>query len=39
MTDASEQPAQDRPFLSIHMKCCNTYVRAYVNQQRDAYVG
>ncbi len=21
------------------MKCCNMYVRAYVNQMRDAYVG
>ena len=31
-------PAPARPFLGIHLKCCNVYVRAYLNAARDAYV-
>ncbi|HID23518.1 MAG TPA: hypothetical protein EYP14_14130 [Planctomycetaceae bacterium] len=28
-----------KPFLGIHMKCCNVYIRAYRSQTRPAYVG
>jgi|GEM_PF-2619116 len=27
------------PFIGIHMKCCNTYVRAYLNAAGNAYSG
>ena len=27
-----------REFVGILMKCCNTYVRAYLNKDRDAFV-
>jgi hypothetical protein len=27
------------PFVGVHLKCCNVYIRAYVNAQRDAFVG
>ena len=30
---------QGRPFIGVHMKCCNVYLRAYLNSQKDAYVG
>ena len=39
MADDRPQSGQNRPFVGVHMKCCNMYVRAYVNQMRDAYVG
>ena len=26
-----------RPFLGIHLKCCNVYVRAYCNAAGDAF--
>ncbi len=29
---------QKRPFVGIHMKCCNVYVRAYLNAQQTAFV-
>lgn len=29
----------ERPFIGVHMKCCNTYVRAYLNATKDAYTG
>lgn len=32
-------PHQGRPFLGLHMRCCNVYVRVYVNAAQDAYVG
>jgi hypothetical protein len=28
-----------RPFVGVLMKCCRTYVRAYLNAGRDAFVG
>lgn len=40
MTDNSQtKQGQGRPFVGVHMKCCNAYVRAYMNQAGDAYVG
>lgn len=39
MTDDSNQQRERRPFVGVHMKCCNVYVRAYINQTGDAYVG
>jgi len=35
----SEQPANGKPFVGIHLKCCNVYTRAHLNAQSDAYVG
>lgn len=31
-------PEGARPFVGIHMRCCNVYVRAYPNAQKDACV-
>ena len=28
-----------REYVGIHLKCCNVYVRAYVNAAHDAFVG
>lgn len=30
---------QGRPFVGVHMKCCRTYIRAYLNAASDAYIG
>jgi len=30
-------PAGGKPFVGLHLKCCNVYVRAYVNQPGSAY--
>jgi hypothetical protein len=30
---------QQRQFVGVMMKCCRTYVRAYLNVQQDAFVG
>jgi hypothetical protein len=30
---------RDRPFVGIHLRCCNVYVRAYANAERTAFVG
>lgn len=32
------QGSPGKPFLGIHLKCCNVYVRAYINATKDAYV-
>jgi len=39
MTAQQSTPGESRPFVGIHLKCCNTYVRAYANHDRSAYVG
>jgi hypothetical protein len=36
--DARRVPAP-RPFVGVLMKCCRTYVRAYLNAAEDAFVG
>ena len=28
-----------RPFLGVHMKCCNTYTRAYLAADQSRYEG
>ncbi len=34
-----DQPAAGpKPFVGLHMQCCNVYVRAYPNADRTAYV-
>ncbi len=34
------QPAPaGRPFLGVHMKCCNAYIRAYLANDRTHYAG
>ena len=35
----SASPADSRPFLSIHFKCCNIYARIYMTADRTAYSG
>jgi len=37
----SKDPPQpeSRSFLGVHLKCCNVYVRAYLNASKDAYIG
>mgnify|MGYP007114298901 CR=1 FL=1 len=27
-----------KPFVGVHLKCCNVYVRAYVNAAHNAFV-
>jgi len=39
MPDQHEPPATSRPFVGVHLKCCNAYIRAYANHDRSAYVG
>ena len=39
MDDKPTNPGEAKPFLGVHLKCCNTYVRAYVNAANNAYVG
>ena len=35
----SQQPDKaERPFVGIHLKCCNVYVRAYANAAQNAFV-
>ena len=36
---ADQHAGEDRPFVGVHMKCCNIYIRAYVNTAADAFVG
>ena len=36
-TTAAASPA--RPFVGVHLKCCNVYVHAYANADRSAFVG
>lgn len=39
MTSQNVQKTPDgRPFLGVHMKCCNVYVRAWPNAAQDAFV-
>lgn len=30
---------EERPFLGVHLRCCNVYSRLYLNAQNTAYVG
>ena len=39
MSTEKNKKSEGRPFVGVHMKCCNVYVRAYLNQPRDAYIG
>jgi hypothetical protein len=32
-------PAEPNPFIGILMRCCRTYVRAYLNAIGDSFVG
>ena len=32
-------PGTQRPFVGIHLKCCNTYIRAYAIRDGSAFVG
>ena len=38
MDEARPTPGQ-RPFVGVLMKCCRTYVRAYLNAAQTAFVG
>lgn len=35
----SSPEGNSRPFVGVHLKCCNTYVRAYLNHDGSAFVG
>ena len=40
MTEPSQPaPGAERPFVGVHLKCCNVYVRLYANADRTAFVG
>ncbi len=39
VADDASHTGRERPFVGVHMKCCNVYIRAYLNRQQDAYVG
>ena len=37
MNSSPLEPAGPRPFVGLHLKCCNVYVRAYRNAVGDAF--
>jgi hypothetical protein len=37
--DETPPKATPRPFVGVMMKCCRTYVRAYLNAAESAFVG
>jgi len=39
MSAVPPSPAFQRPFLSVHLRCCHVYVRIYPNAAKDAFVG
>ncbi|MBT4866230.1 MAG: hypothetical protein HON53_14095 [Planctomycetaceae bacterium] len=39
MADQQLPSGQERQYVGVHMKCCNVYVRAYVNHDNSAFVG
>ena len=39
MAEEKSQGGESRPFVGVLMKCCNVYVRAYVNGDGSAFVG
>jgi hypothetical protein len=39
LMDENRDPPRPRPFVGVLMKCCRTYVRAYLNGAGDAFVG
>lgn len=39
MTEPKPQPHTGRPFVGVHMKCCNTYTRAYLAHDKSRYEG
>jgi hypothetical protein len=39
MSEPSQRPPGPRPFVGVHLKCCNVYVRAYANADGTAFVG
>src|SRR5690606_16899439 len=38
MTTPPKLP-EERPFLGVHLRCCNLYARLYLNAAKDACVG
>jgi len=38
MSNVPSQP-ESRPFVGVHLKCCNVYVRAYLSDSGDTYMG
>jgi hypothetical protein len=32
-------PGKKRPFIGMHFKCCNVYIRIYLNKAETAFVG
>ncbi|MFQ5733635.1 MAG: hypothetical protein ACE5KM_16990 [Planctomycetaceae bacterium] len=39
MSDPKSPSRPAKPFVGVHMKCCNTYVRAYMNAEGNAFTG
>lgn len=39
MADSSNSDAAERSFVGVHLKCCNAYVRLYINHAGNAYTG
>jgi hypothetical protein len=36
--EETSPPTQPKPFVGLLMKCCRTYVRAYLNSSGDLFV-
>lgn len=39
MPDPPSSNPPERPFVGVYLKCCNTYVRLYINHAGNAYAG
>lgn len=39
MAEPEASSPRERPFVGVHMKCCNVYVRVYVDADNSAFVG
>lgn len=39
MSESQQRESTQRPFVGVHLKCCNTYARLYVNAAGDAFAG
>jgi len=39
MTARTRGPRRGRPFIGVYFRCCNVYLRVFLNAERSAYEG